>query len=132
MSWQLPTFRLWSYAFTFASGGLVATFLLHSRLNSSSLNAPIEKTPKHAFKQDAPHDSADARSLTDPSEEAKIDGGVKCLKKMFADKCGEHYGQNIGVDDLQHKHVRFSSFYSQRPSRPYQVSPNSDHIEARQ
>lgn len=104
MSWQLPSFRLWSYAFTFASGGLVATILLRSHLHPSSLNAPNDRTKKHALKQDAPLDSVDARSLTDPTEKEKIDGGVKFLKKMLADKCGNDNEQQFGADDLHHEH----------------------------
>lgn len=63
---------------------------------------------KHAFKQEATQDSADTRSLTDPSEKEKIDGGVKFLKKMLADKCGEDNEHTIEADDLQHEHVGLS------------------------
>lgn len=114
MSWQLPSSRLWSYAFTFASGGLIATILLRSHLHASSLNAPNDRTKKHALKQDAPLDSGDARSLTDPSEKEKIDGGVKFLKKMLADKCSDDNEQQL---DLHHKHVGFSFLASMRSQR---------------
>lgn len=109
MSWQLPTFRIWSYAFTFASGGLVATLLLRSRLHTSVLSPPDDRPKKHAFIQEAPQDSVDARSMIDPSEAEKIDGGVKFLKKMIADKCSDDNEQKLGADDLQHEHVGFLS-----------------------
>lgn len=92
----------------------MATLLLHARLHSVSLNDINDKTKKRAFKQEALQDSIDAQSLTDPSEQEKIDGGVKFLKKMLADKCGDDNEQRMGADDFQHKHVCLSS-----PMRSY-------------
>lgn len=67
MSWQLPTFYVWSYAFTFSSGGLIVTLLLHVRLHSVSLNDLNDKSNKRAFK---------ARSITGQCRCAKLDGSI--------------------------------------------------------
>lgn len=107
MSWQLPTFRVWSYAFTFASGGLVATLLLHSRLHRSALNAPLDGTKKPVCKPEVLQDSVDVRN---PSDKDKIDVGVKFLKKMLADKYSDDNDeQKLLADDLHHEHVSLAS-----------------------
>ena len=122
MSWHLPTLRVWSYAFTFASGGLVATLLLQSRSHTSALDAPKDRTRKLVSKHKVPQDSVDARSGMDPSEDEKIHGGVEFLKKMFADKYSDgNDEQKLSVEHLQHEHVsRFPDWF---PTGRFRAEP---------
>ena len=110
MSWQLSTFRFWSYAFTLASGGIVATLLIQSRLHTSTLNAQEDGTKQRVCQQEVLQDSVDVQSLMDPSDKERIDGGVKFLKKMLADKLSDgNYEQKLVADNLQHEHVSADS-----------------------